>query len=197
MKIKNHFEEKEQVFPSKYYDSYIKLANSRDIFLNEVFMKETSSALSALLLHYDHNDSEKEITIYINSVGGDAAALSNIYDIMQMITAPVKTVCLGKCYSAGAILLAAGTPGMRYIFPHAEVMIHGIQCAFPIITDNTPIDASNYLNFLTNSNDNIMKILAKHTGHSLQKIKKDCEQDLFLSAKEAVDYGLVDHVVGE
>lgn len=194
---KNSSNHHDQMVPSKYYESYIKLVNDRIIFLNEVFMKETSAALSAWLLHYDHEDPEKEITIYINSVGGDASALSNIYDVMQMITAPVKTVCLGKCYSAGAVLLAAGAAGKRYILPHAEVMIHGIQCAFPVITDNTPIDAKNYLNFLSSSNDNIMKILAKHSGHPLEKIKIDCLKDVWLSAKQAIDYGLVDHIIGE
>lgn len=183
--------------PSKYYESYIKLVDERSIFLNEVFMKETAAALSAWLLHYDHEDSEKEITIYINSPGGDAAALSNIYDVMQMISAPVKTVCLGKAYSAGAFLLAAGAKGKRYILPHGEVMIHGIQCAFPIITDNSPIDAKNYLNFLNLTNDNIMKMLAKHSGHLLDKVKEDCKKDVWLSAKEAIAYGVVDHILGE
>lgn len=188
----------EHLHSSKYYESYVRLATKdRSIFLNEVFMKETSSALSALLLHYDHQDPNTDITIYINSVGGDAASLSNIYDIIQMISAPVKTVCLGKCYSAGAILLAAGTHGKRYILPHAEVMIHGIQCAFPVITDNTPIDAKNYLSFLKGSNDNIMKILAKHTGHPLDKIKNDCSKDMYLNAKQAIEYGLVDFIMGK
>lgn len=183
--------------PSKYYESYIKLVDNRIVFLNEAFTKETSAALSAWLLHYDHEDPEKEVTIYINSVGGDASALSNIYDVMQMISAPVKTVCLGKSYSAGAVLLAAGTAGKRYVLPHAEVMIHGIQCVFPYITDNTPIDAKNYLNFLNGSNDNIMKILAKHTGHTLEKVKSDCLKDVWLNAKQAIEYGLADHILGE
>lgn len=182
--------------PSKYYESYIRLVDERSIFLNEAFTKETAAALSAWLLHYDHEDSEKEITIYINSPGGDVASLSNIYDVMQMISAPVKTVCLGKAYSAGAFLLSAGAPGKRYILPHAEVMIHGIQCAFPIVTDNSPVDAKSYLNFLNITNDNIMKMLAKHSGHPLDKVKEDCLKDVWFSAKEAIAYGVADHILG-
>lgn len=197
LKRKLDHDEHEHGTPSKYYESYVRLVDDRVIFLNEAFTKDTSSTLSAWLLHYDHEDSEKEITIYINSPGGDASALSNIYDVIQLISAPVKTVCLGKCYSAGAVLLAAGTKGKRYILPHAEVMIHGIQCAFPVISSSSHHDAKSYLTFLNNINDNIMKILAKHTGHTLEKVKQDCLNDVWLDAKQAIAYGLVDHILGE
>ena len=194
-KINGNEDELVQITPSKYFESYIHLTDARVIFLNEVFVKETASTLSAWLLHYDHEDPEAEIIIYINSAGGEASALSNIYDIIQMISAPVKTVCLGKCYSAGAILLAAGAKGRRFILPHAEVMIHGIQCAFPTVEDNSPLDAKTYLTHLTNTNDNIMKILAKHTGKTLAEVKKDCEKDLFLTPKQTVEYGIADYIL--
>lgn len=181
---------------SKYYETYIKLAKDRLIFLNEDFSKETSSALTALLLYYDHDVPGEDITIYINSNGGDAAALSNIYDVIQMLSSPVKTVCLGKAYSAGAFLLAAGAPGKRYVLPHSQIMIHGLQCVFPSLGEEHPIDSKKYFEFLLNNNDAMLKVLAKHTGHSLDKIKKDCSKDFYMDAKDAVNYGLADQILG-
>lgn len=180
---------------SKYSGAYLELSKDRTIFLAEDFTKEVGSAVSALLLHYDNLSHTDDITIYIHSNGGDASALSNIYDIIQMISAPVKTVCLGKCYSAGAVLLACGSLGNRFIMPNAEVMIHGIQFIFPSAQDPSQIDQQNYLNYLNKTNDNIMKILAKQTGHPLKKVKEDCKQDLWMSPKEALNYGLVDHIL--
>jgi ATP-dependent Clp protease protease subunit len=182
--------------PSKYFESYIKLSENRIIFLNEDFTTEVSSALSAWLLYYDHLDPKEDITIFINSVGGDVAALTQIYDVIQMISAPVKTICIGKCYSAGAALLATGAKGKRFIFKHAEVMIHGIQCIFPIVGD-TQIDSENYLDFIKQYNDMFIRLLAKHTGHPLEKIREDCLGDMFFTAEQAVKYNLADSIVEE
>lgn len=181
--------------PSKYYNSYVELSKDRVIFLAEDFTKDVGSAVSAMLLYYDSQSHTDEIVIYIHSNGGDASALSNIYDVIQMIAAPVRTVCLGKCYSAGAVLLSCGSIGNRFIMPNAEVMIHGIQFIFPSAQDPSQIDQQNYLNYLNKTNDSIMKILAKQTGHSLQKVKDDCKNDVWMSAKEAISYGLVDHIL--
>lgn len=177
----------------RYDASYVFLARDRIIFLKENVTKEVAAELSALLLYYD-NESQDDIALYLYCSGGDADGLINIYDVMQMIKAPVQTICLGKAYSAAAILLAAGTKGKRFAFPNSKVMIHGMQCNFPI-PGQDQVNSKNYLEFLNKNNDNIMKILAKHTGHDLQKIKKDCERDLYLSAKEAKDYGIIDHIV--
>jgi ATP-dependent Clp protease protease subunit len=182
--------------PSKYFESYIKLAEDRIIFLNEDFTTEVSSALSAWLLYYDHLDPKEDITIFINSVGGDVAALTHIYDVMQMISAPVKTICLGKCYSAGAVLLATGAKGKRFIFKHAEVMIHGIQCIFPMVGD-TQVDSENYLDFIKQHNDMFIRLLSKHTGQTLEKLKEDCKTDMFFTAEQAVKYNLADSIVEE
>lgn len=177
-------------------ETYIALTKDRAIFLSEDFNKEMSSAIAALLLHYDSEDQDKDITIYINSNGGDASALTCIYDVIQMIHAPVKTVCLGKAYSAGAVLLCAGTKGKRYIQPHAEVMIHKVQCVFPQL-NKTPIDHQSYLNFLDHINENIMKMIAKHTGQKVEKVKADFSstRNIYLDANEAIEYGLVDHIL--
>jgi ATP-dependent Clp protease protease subunit len=183
------------LYTAKYLETYVKLSKDRVIFLSEIFTKETSSAISALLLNYDHENTENDVSIYIHSSGGDGASLTNIYDVMQMISAPVKTVCIGKCYSAGAILLASGTKGKRFIFKHGRVMIHGLQCAFPLATDTDQVGSDNYYNFLNKYNHRILSLLAKHTGQPIDKIKKDCERDMYFDAKGALAYGLVDHII--
>jgi ATP-dependent Clp protease, protease subunit len=182
--------------PSKYYESYIRLAEHRAIFLTEEFSKELSAAITAFLMYYDHQDPKEDITIYINSNGGDASSLLNIYDVMQMIEAPVSTVCLGEAYSAGAFLLAAGAKGKRFAMPSSEIMVHSVQVSlFPMIREESSSETKNYLNFLNKTNDGIMKLFAKHTGQSISKVRKDCEKDFYLSAKEALKYGIIDGIL--
>ena len=177
-----------------YADTYIKLAKHRVIVISENVTDNMASDLSALLLYFDNEDHEAMIEIYIHSNGGAVSGLTNMYDVIQMISAPVKTVCLGKCYSAGAFLLAAGTKGERYAMKNSSIMIHGIQAGFPI-PGHDITSSKNYYEFLKNDNDNIMKILAHHTGHSLEKVKKDCKEDVWMNAKQALEYGLIDHII--
>ena len=177
-----------------YADTYIKLAKHRIVIVSEDVSDTMAAELSALLLYFDNEDHEALIEMYIHSNGGAATGLANIYDVMQMISAPVKTVCLGKCYSAGAVLLAAGTKGERYAMKNSSIMIHGIQAGFPI-PGHDITSSKNYYEFLQSNNDNIMKILAHHTGHTLEKVKEDCKQDVWMDAKQALEYGLVDHIV--
>lgn len=191
--MKNEHDIRLPVFPG-YSETYIKLSKERIVFLNEDVTKQSASELSALLLYYDNENSEEEISLYINSNGGDAAGLANIYDVMQMIKSPVKTICIGKCYSAAAVILAAGSPGERYAFKHSKIMIHGIQAGFPI-PGHDMTNSKNYYEFLKDNNDNIMKILAKHTKYTLEKVKEDCMRDVWLDAKQALEYGLIDEVL--
>lgn len=178
-----------------YSETYIKLSRERQIFFSEDVCKENAAQLAALLLYYDNLDHDKEITLYIHSNGGDASGLVNIYDVMQMISAPVKTVCIGKCYSAGAVMLASGTKGLRYAFKSSKIMIHGVQFGFPLPGQDI-ITSKNYYQFLKENNDIIMKILANHTGNSLEKLKDDCREDVWLDAKQALEYGIIDHIIG-
>lgn len=200
MKITNHDHEEEFEEPLSplHLTTYVELSKERAIFMGELFTKEVASSIAALLLHYDNEDPNTDITIYINSNGGDAAALSCIYDVIQMISAPVKTVCIGKCYSAGAVLLCAGAKGKRYIMPHAEVMIHKIQCVFPQL-DKTEVDHESYLTFLDHINDGVLGMIAKHTGQKLAKVKADFSstRNIFLDAQQAIDYGLADHILSQ
>ena len=177
-----------------YSDTYVKLTKDRMIFLSEDVTKESAAQLSALLLYYDNEDHEQPITLYIHSNGGDAAGLSNIYDVMQMIRSPIKTYCIGKCYSAGAVILAAGSKGERYAFKSSKIMIHGIHFGFPLPGQDI-ITSKNYYEFVKENNDNIMKILSHHTGHPLEKLKEDCKQDVWMDAKQALQYGLIDHIL--
>jgi ATP-dependent Clp protease protease subunit len=178
---------------SVYDENYLNLAQNRIIFLNENVTKQSAADITALLIKLDI-ESEDFITFYINTNGGDLTGLVQIYDTMQLIDSPVKTVCLSKAFSAGAVLLAAGEPGYRFIAKNARVMIHGLQCLFPM--PGTDITGSkSYYEFLNKANDGMLKILAKHTGQELEQVKTDCERDSFLSAKEAVEYGLVDKII--
>lgn len=190
----NHDHENMRPILTGYADTYIKLAQHRIVVVSEDVTDNMAAELSALLLYFDNEDHESMIEMYIHSNGGAASGLANIYDVMQMISAPIKTVCLGKCYSAGAVLLAAGTKGERYAMKNSSIMIHGIQAGFPIPGDDIT-SSKNYYDFLIDHNDNIMKILAHHTGHSLEKVKEDCKEDVWMNAVEAKKYGLVDNII--
>ena len=177
-----------------YSSSYVKMSQSRAIFFSEDVTKNAGAELSALLLYYDNKDHEEPIHLYIHSNGGDVAGLTNIYDVMQMVKAPIKTILLGKCYSAGAVMLAAGTKGERYALKSSKVMIHGIQFVFPLPGEDI-VTSKNYLEFVEENNDVLMKILAKHSGHSLEKLKADCAREYWMDAKAAQEYGLIDHII--
>lgn len=186
-------EETSEYSPHKYHNSLIELANGRIIFLAEDFSKQTSSEMTALLLHYNQQSKTEPIYIYIHSQGGDAAAMMNIIDIIDMIEAPVHTVCMGRAYSAGAFLLMSGDD--RMAFTNCEIMIHGAQLLFPIPGKEGAVDSQDYGKFVQAYDDKVMKILAKATGKSLRTVKQDCEHDLFMTAKEALAYGIIDRVL--
>jgi ATP-dependent Clp protease protease subunit len=176
-------------------DVYQKMAHDRILFITDYIDDQIATDIIATLLLKDQGeDSDKEITLFINSPGGDIRNVFMIYDVMQMIRAPIKTVCLGKCYSAGAVMLAAGTAGERYAFKSSKVMIHGIQGIFPI-PGHDMTNTKNYYEFMRDHNDTIMKMLAHHTGQPLAKVKEDCLRDVWLDAKQALAYGIIDHII--
>lgn len=177
-----------------YEETYVKLAKHRVIFVSEDVSDKMATELSALLLYFDHENNEEIIEMYINSHGGAVSGLCNIYDVMQMIKAPIRTICAGRCSSAAAIMLASGTKGERLAFSHSRVMIHGIQCVFPMPGQDM-INTKNYHNYLLENNDRLMEILSHHTGQSLDKIKKDCKEDVWMSPEQALDYGIIDQII--
>jgi ATP-dependent Clp protease protease subunit len=179
----------------KYTECYTNLAKDRIIFVSEDITKDTASSLSALLFHYDNENEGEDISLYINTNGGDASALSNIYDIMRLVKAPIKTICVGKAYSAGAFMLAAGTKGKRFMTKNASVMIHGIQCEFPSHGSEDRNGSQIYFDFLTKLNRIVLETLAVHTGKTYEQIYEDTKKDKFMTAEECLEYGIVDYIL--
>lgn len=186
--------EQENGMAVQYKDSHVMLSKARTIFLAEEVTSNLASQIIAMLLYFDKENPELPIHMYIHSVGGSIHGLFGIYDVMQMIRAPIITICAGECYSAAAIILAAGTKGYRLAMPNSKVMIHGIQSYFPIpgLDFN---NVKNYHQFLKDNNENVMKVLSLHTGQPIDKIRSDCAEDVWFSSKEAIKYGLCDRII--
>ncbi len=173
------------------YDIYSRLLKDRIILLGTAIDDHVSSLICAQLLFLESEDPEKEIYMYINSPGGVITAGMAIYDTMQYISAPVATLCMGQAASMGALLLTAGEPGMRYSLPNSRIMIHqplgGAQ--------GQATDISIHANEILRTREELNKIMAGHTGQKIAKIEKDTERDNFMTAAEAVKYGLIDKVM--
>jgi ATP-dependent Clp protease protease subunit len=180
----------------KYSACYAALARDRIIFVSEVITNDLASSFSGLLMHYDHVNQGEEIQVYINTDGGDSSALSHILDIMNMVISPISTICIGKAYSAGAFILAAGTKGKRFITKNASVMIHGVQCEFPTNRYTDQRNSQIYYDFLKSADKLVFKQLAEHTGKTYEQICEDCKKDTYFDAAAAKNYGLVDEIIG-
>ncbi len=173
------------------YDIYSRLLKDRIIFIGTVVNDVIANMVIAQMLFLQMQDADRDINVYINSPGGIVTSGLAIYDTMQFVKPDVCTYCIGQATSMGAVLLSAATKGKRYILPHARVMIHqpwgGVQGAAADIS----IQAKEILTL----RDKIYDILVKHTGQPVEKIKKDCDRDFFMSAQEASNYGIVDEVI--
>ena len=175
------------------YDIYSRLVKDRIIFLAEEVTADTATIISATLLFLDHQNHDKDISLYINSPGGTVHdGLFTIYDTMQFIKAPVKTVCIGEAYSAAAVILCAGEKGKRGAFPNANIMIHQVQIHE---LDGSGSQIEKESKRIKKLNDKIFTTIARHTGNSVTKVKRDCEEDFFLTSEEALEYGLIDAIV--
>lgn len=179
----------------KYGEVHVEFLKNRCIFLAEDVTKELASTLCGSLIYLNSVDSSKDINIFIHTSGGDATALASIYDVINLIDAPVATIGVGKIYSAGAFILAAGTKGKRCMFTNAKVMIHGLQCYFPEAPFSDYIDSTLYYEYLERSNKKMLTLLAKHTGQTPTKVMQDAKRDLYLSAPQALKYGLIDEII--
>ena len=173
------------------YDIYSRLLKDRVVFIGTPVDDMVANLIIAQLLFLQNEDSDKEISVYINSPGGSVTAGLAIYDTMQFVKPPVATYCVGQAASMGALLLCAGAKGKRFALPAARIMIHqpwgGVQGAASDIS----IQAREILRLRERLNE----ILAKHTGQPLDKIQRDTDRDYFMSADEAKDYGIVDEVI--
>lgn len=173
------------------YDIFSRLLKDRIIVLGSDVNEASASIIMAQMLFLQCEDPKKDIHFYINSPGGSVTAGLMIYDTMQMLSCDVRTYCLGQCASMGAVLLAAGTAGKRFVLPNARVMIHQPWGGAEGTASDIDIQAKeiNRLKIMLNT------ILASHTGKKLAQIQKDTDRDFFMSAEEAVAYGLVDSVL--
>ncbi|MFH0772520.1 MAG: ATP-dependent Clp endopeptidase proteolytic subunit ClpP [Candidatus Omnitrophota bacterium] len=173
------------------YDIYSRLLKDRIIFIGTAIDDVISNLVIAQMLFLQMEDSDKDISVYINSPGGEVTAGLAIYDTMQFVKPDVCTYCVGQAASMGALLLAAGTKGKRCTLPNARIMIHqpwgGVQGAASDIS----IQAKEILRL----RDKIEEILVKHTGQPLDKIKRDTDRDYFMSADESKAYGIIDEVI--
>ena len=173
------------------YDIYSRLLNERIVFLGEEVTDQVANTVVAQLLHLESADPEKDISLYINSPGGSITAGLAILDTMNFIKCDVSTICMGLCASMAAVLLSSGTKGKRLCLPNSMVLIHqplgqakGQQTEIAIVAD-----------FMLKTRKKLNKILADNTGQSLETIQADTERDNYMTAKEALDYGLVDKII--
>jgi len=173
------------------YDIYSRLLKERVVFLVGPVTEVTANLIVAQLLFLESENPDKDISFYINSPGGSVSAGLAIYDTMQFIKPDVSTLCVGQAASMGALLLAAGGKGKRFALPNSRVMIHQPMGGFQGQASDIEIHAKEIL-FLKGR---LNEILAKHTGQEIQRIEKDTDRDNFLSATQAVEYGLVDKVL--
>ena len=173
------------------YDIYSRLLKDRIIFLGEEVNDVTASLVVSQMLFLEAEDPDKDINLYIMSPGGSVTAGMAIYDTMQFIKCDVSTICMGMAASMGAFLLAGGTKGKRLALPHAEIMIHqpsggaqGQATEIQIVADH-----------ILKTKHNLNSILAANTGQPLEKVAQDTERDNYMSAQEALEYGLIDKVI--
>ena len=173
------------------FDIYSRLLNDRIVMLCEEVNDTTASLVVAQLLYLEAQDPDKDISLYINSPGGSVTAGLAILDTMNYIKCDVSTICLGECASMGAVLLSAGAKGKRFALPNSMVLSHqpsggaqGQQTEIEIVAD-----------FMRKTRDRLNKILADNTGQPIEVIERDTERDNYMTAQQAMEYGLVDHVI--
>jgi ATP-dependent Clp protease protease subunit len=173
------------------YDIYSRLLKERIIFLGSPVDDAVANTIIAQLLFLDSEDGDKDIKLYINSPGGSVSAGLAIYDTMQFVKADVSTICVGLAASMGAVLLAAGAKGKRFALPNAEVMIHQVMGGAQGQATDIKIQAEHILKI----KDKLNKILVKHVDQPIKKIEQDTDRDYYMTAEEAVAYGIIDKMI--
>lgn len=173
------------------YDIYSRLLKDRIIFIGTIIDDYVANLVIAQLLFLQTEDPEKDIHVYINTPGGIVSSGLAIYDTMQYVKPGIATYCIGQAASMGALLLSAGTKGKRFSLPHSRIMLHQPMGGFQGQATDIEIHAREILRM----KDTLNKILATHTGQSLEKIEADTDRDFFMSGEEAKEYGIVDEVI--
>jgi ATP-dependent Clp protease protease subunit len=173
------------------FDIYSRLLKERIIFLGTPIDDTVANLMMAQLLHLESEDPDKDISIYINSPGGEITGLFAIYDTMQYIKPDVSTICIGQAASAAAVLLASGTPGKRFALPHARILIHQPHGG----ASGQAVDIEIQAKEIIRMRELLDNILAHHTGQDVGKIANDTDRDFIMSALEAQNYGIVDEIL--
>ena len=173
------------------YDIFSRLLNDRIIFLSDEVNDATASLVVAQMLFLEAQDPDKDICFYINSPGGSVTAGMAIYDTMQYIKCDVSTICIGLAASMGAFLLAAGTKGKRIALPHSEIMIHQPLGGAQGQASDIKIRAE----LILRTRDMLNKILSEKTGKPIEQIEKDTDRDNFMTAEQALEYGIIDRII--
>jgi len=176
----------------KVFDLYSRLLEDRIVILGMEITDSLANLIIAELLFLEAQDRETEVQMFINSPGGSVTAGLAIYDTMQYIKCPVSTICIGQAASMGAVLLAAGEKGRRFALPHSRVLIHQPLGDLPFAQ---AADIKIHANEMLRVRDQLNKILADHTGRTLEHIAKDTDRDYFMPANEALEYGIVDKII--
>jgi len=175
------------------YDIYSRLLKDRILFLGSPIEDHVANLIIAQLLFLEADDPDKDIHMYINSPGGMVTSGLAIYDTMQYIKPNISTLCLGQASSMGALLLAAGAPGLRYALPHSRILIHQPLGGFQGQATDVDIQAREILRMREELNN----ILVRHSGQTYEKIEKDTDRDFFMTGEQAKEYGIVDKVISQ
>jgi len=175
------------------FDIYSLLLRERVIFLGTPVYDQMANAIIAQLLYLDREDHERPINLYINSPGGMVTSGLAIYDTMRLVTAPISTICVGMAASFAAVLLSAGTPGKRYALPNATILLHQVAIAGGVQGQASDIEIQ--ARHTIRIEDKMRQIISLHTGQPYDKVARDTDRDYYMSADEAVDYGLIDGVM--
>lgn len=175
------------------YDIYSRLLKERIIFISGPINDEIANVVIAQLIFLEHEDDNKDITVYVNSPGGHVHAGMAIIDTMHYLKCDVSTVCVGMAASMGAMILSAGTKGKRFVLPHSEVMIHQPLGGAEGQASDIAIAAENILK----TRDKLYKMLAKNTGKTIAQIEKDADRNYWMGAEESVKYGIVDKMISK
>ncbi|OHB20924.1 MAG: ATP-dependent Clp endopeptidase, proteolytic subunit ClpP [Parcubacteria group bacterium RIFCSPLOWO2_01_FULL_48_18] len=173
------------------YDIYSRLLKERIVFLGGPIIDPVANTIIAQLLFLEHEDPKKDIDLYINTPGGSVTAGLAIYDAMQYVKPDVRTICIGMAASMGAVLLAAGAKGKRVVLPNSEILLHQVMGG----AEGQAIEIEITAKHIVAIKEKLNRILAKHTGQSLDKIERDTDRDFYLSAEEAKKYGLIDQII--
>jgi len=173
------------------FDIYSRLLKDRIVFIGTPIDDQVANLVVAQLLFLQSEDPEKEVSLYINSPGGQVNAGMAIYDTVQYIRPPVSTICIGMAYSMAAVLLAGGSPGRRYALPHANILIHQPWGGMQGQASDIQIHAKEILR----TREQLNQILAQHTGQPIERVQQDTERDYFLTPESAKAYGLIDDII--